>query len=87
MCVMRTQYVDTHIQVQNGNDIFENGSPRQLVRRRFAGRGVIWFKKPGSAEQTLDPVDDIETAECLEECWASQKSYAPAKVMIPEVFY
>lgn len=84
---METQFQDTHIQANNGNEIFENGVPRQLVRRRFAGRGVIWFKKPGSAEQTLDPIDDIETAERLEECWASQKSHAPAKVMIPEIFY
>lgn len=84
---MEIQFVDQHIQVNNGNDIFENGTPRQLVRRRFAERGVIWFKKPGAAEKTLDPVEDIETAKSLEECWASQKSYAPAKVMIPEVFY
>jgi hypothetical protein len=84
---METQFTDQHIQVENGNDIFENGTPRQLVRRRFAGRGVIWFKKPPSNNQTLDPVDDIDAAECLEECWASQKGYAPAKVMIPEVFY
>lgn len=84
---MKTQFTDQHIQVENGNDIFENGSPRQLVRRRFAGRGVVWFKKPGSADRTLDPIGDIEVAERLEQCWASQKSYAPAKVMVPEVFY
>lgn len=82
--MMRTQFTDTHIQLRSGNDIF--GGPRMLVRRRFSGKGVIWFKKPLTDGEPLDRISDMDTAEHLEQDFAAGRDRTPAKVMQPNEF-
>lgn len=64
---MKAQYTDRHIQVESGNDIFDQGAPRQVVRRDFGGK-TVWFKKPPYAgDPRLERLsarisDQLETA-------------------------
>lgn len=82
---MRTQFIDTHIQVETGNDIFDKGAPRQLVRRHFPGKGVIWFEKSVTGRD-LDRITDIDTAEHLEQDFSSGTDLKPKKVVSPSEF-
>jgi hypothetical protein len=82
---MRTQFTDKHIQIESGNDIFERGLPRQVVRRRFPGKGVIWFEKPVASKKNLERID-VDTAEQLENKFSSNRDSYPANVIIPSEF-
>ena len=50
---MKRMYTDQHLQVESGNDIFDRGCPRQVVRREFENGKVVWFEKSVYAGEGL----------------------------------
>jgi hypothetical protein len=75
---MKRMFTDNHIQVESGNQIFDG--PRQVVRRRFPGQGVIWFEKSVVDGKDLQKLSK-ETSELLEDLYAGQRNSSPLKVI------
>jgi hypothetical protein len=81
---MDTMFTDTHVQVRSGNNIFDG--PRQVVRRRFPGKGVIWFEKPVTSGENLKRITDADTADKLETKFATERDQQTSRVLDPTNF-
>jgi hypothetical protein len=78
---MDTMFTDAHIQVPTGNNIFDGGLPRQVVRRRFPGKGVVWFEKPMANGEGLNRITDPDVLEKLETKYSTERDQRTAKIL------
>lgn len=83
---MKKQFTDTHIQVETGNDLFEDGRARQVFRREFEDRGVVWFKKPLVMGEGNEPITDRTLAERLERKFAEEFNESGRQIIDPSNF-
>lgn len=83
---MKRMFTDTHVQVESGNDLFDRGAPRQMVRRRFPGKGVVWFEKSAVAGEDMERVSDFDLAARLEAKYSVERDRAPASILEPSDF-
>jgi len=67
---MKAMYTDQHLQVESGNDIFDRGCPRQVVRREFENGKVVWFEKSVYVGEGLQKLTG-EVADQLEDKYSS----------------
>lgn len=82
---MERMYTDIHVQIESGNEFFEKGAPRQMVRREFPGKGVVWFEKPVVAERELQRVG-FDLATRLEAKFAAERDRATTRILEPSDF-
>lgn len=80
---MTSQFTDTHIQLESGNDVYD-GVPRQLVRREFE-QGVVWFEKPIVMGEDLDRIGRSK-AEQLERKFAEEIGESGRQILDPKDF-
>jgi hypothetical protein len=78
---MKTQFTDTHIQVERKNDIFDG--PRQVVRREF-DQGVVWFEKPIVAGENMKRISDRSKAKQLEDKFVAKNSGDGRQILNPQ---